>query len=86
MNDVPVFNCHVYVSPPDGAGQVTARMANLPQIVGSGPRERNALRTLVQAFKQAATGYLSRGEQIPWREEPLPLGPGDQQRWIPVHL
>ena len=86
MADVPVFNCHVYVSPPDGAGQVTARMASLPEIVGSGPRERDALRTLVQNFKQAAAGYLAAGQPIPWRTEPLPLDPGDQQRWVPVHL
>jgi hypothetical protein len=86
MNDVPVFNCHVYVSPPDADGRVTARLANLPEIVGSGPRERDALRTLVQNFKLAATGYLARGEQIPWLAEPLPPSPGEQQRWVPVHL
>jgi hypothetical protein len=86
MSDVPVFNCHVYVSPPDASGQVTARLANLPDIVGSGPRERDALRALVQNFKQAAAGYLALGQQVPWRSEPLPLGPGDVQRWVPVHL
>jgi hypothetical protein len=84
--DVPVFNCHVYVSRPDAAGQVTARLASLPEFVAVGQSERDALRSLVQAFKLAAAGYVARGEQIPWRPEPLPIESGEQPRWVPVHL
>ncbi len=84
--NVPVFNCHVYLSPPNSNGQVTARMATLPEMAASGQGDREALRNLVQSFKQFAKNRLDRGESIPWHSEPLPLSPGDQQRWVPVHL
>jgi hypothetical protein len=83
---VPVFDCHVIVSLADERGGVTARMTRLPTIIGSGPTEREALQKLVAAFKAAAQGYLSRGEEIPWTDEALVPDEGESERWIPVHL
>jgi len=83
---VPVFDCHVIVSPADERGVVTARMTRLPGITGSGPTEREALQKLVAAFKAEAQNYLSRGENIPWTDETLVPGESESERWIPVHL
>ncbi len=83
---VPVFDCHVIVSPPDERGVVVARMSRLPNISGRGPTEREALQQLVSAFKAAAQDHLSSGEEIPWVDESLTPGEGESERWIPVHL
>jgi hypothetical protein len=83
--DVPVFNCIVYVSPDTGGG-VRARVANLPGIGCIATSEREALGKIVPAFKRRV-GELMRSEtQIPWIEPPTPTEPGEQKRFIPVHL
>jgi len=46
--DVPVFNCHVYLSTPDATGLITARAASLPELVATGRNEREALRNIVK--------------------------------------
>lgn len=83
---VPVFDCHVIVSPSDERGVVTVRMTRLPDITASGPTEREALQRVVAAFKVLAQEHVTRGEQIPWASEPLKPQDGESERWIPVHL
>jgi hypothetical protein len=84
--DVPVYNCHVYLSPRDERGIVRARAASLAEVFAEGSGERDALRNIVQKFKAAIGGYTSRGEPIPWLAGPSPPRPGETQRFVPVHF
>jgi hypothetical protein len=83
---VPVYNCHVYLAPPDERGIVRARAASLAEVFAEGSGERDALRNIVQKFKAAIGGYSARGEPIPWLAEPSPPRPGETQRFVPVHF
>jgi predicted RNase H-like HicB family nuclease len=86
LADVPVYNCHVYLSDPDERGKVVARAASLPEVVAEGKSERDALRNIVVKFKEAIRGYTSRGEPIPWLAEANPPRTGERQRFVPVHF
>lgn len=83
--DVPVFDCRVYLSPPDEQGQITARVANLPEITCRAGNERDLLRKVVTEFKAAVARYHAAGH-VPLVADPPPPEPGEQQRWLPVHL
>jgi len=84
--DVPVYNCVVIVSPRDAAGQVRARCATVAGIDASGQSEREALAQVVAAFKATITRHLAAELPIPWVDPPAQPGPGEQQRFIAVHL
>ncbi|MBI3837804.1 MAG: hypothetical protein HY288_07710 [Planctomycetia bacterium] len=84
--DVLVYNCHVYLSPPDERGIVRSRAASLVEVFAEGRNERDALRNVVQQFKAAISRYTSRGESIPWLAEASPPQPGETQRFVPVHF
>lgn len=82
--DVPVFNCTVYVSSgPDG---VRVRMANLTGLDCTAVGEREALGKIVSAFKLHAAELVRKGIPIPWIDPPLDPIPGEETRYIPVHL
>ena len=82
---VPVFNCIVYVSR-DAGGGVRARVANLSGLECVAGNEREALATVVATFKQRV-GELTRSKSpIPWIDPPSSAEPGEQKRFIPVHL
>ncbi len=83
--DVPVFNCLVYVSS-DAGGGVRARVANLPGLGCTAGSEREALAKIVPAFKQLVSELMRSETPIPWIEPPSPVEPGEQKRFIPVHL
>jgi hypothetical protein len=82
---VPVFNCIVHVMQLPTGG-VRARVANLSGLECEAPHERAALATLVKQFKQQVITLMQAGQPIPWIEPPQPAEPGEQQRFIPVHL
>lgn len=82
--DVPVYQCVVYLTP--ATSKVHARVANLHDLTCDGANEREALRTIVGAFKKRLVEYASRNEPIPWIEPPEPIQQGEVQRLIPVHL
>ena len=83
--DVPVFNCIVYILP-NSDGGVRARVANLPGLECTAASERDALSTIVPAFKQRV-GELIRSETpIPWIEPPRPAESEEETRRVPVHL
>ncbi|HEV7226741.1 MAG TPA: hypothetical protein VGN42_28795 [Pirellulales bacterium] len=84
--DVPVYNCLVLLSPPDAEGWLTARCSNLPEVTSRGKRRREALASLVAAFKTAVARYSAEGRAIPWAAQPLEPILGEQQLWIAVHL
>ncbi|REJ96279.1 MAG: hypothetical protein DWQ34_04390 [Planctomycetota bacterium] len=83
---VPVYDCHVILSAPNGEGTITARVSTLPEITASGRSERDVLRKIVEDFKAALVRYREAGEPIPWNESPAKPERGESQRWIPVHL
>ncbi|HEX7446952.1 MAG TPA: hypothetical protein VF306_05365 [Pirellulales bacterium] len=83
---VAVYNCHACLSPPDADGSITARCCNLPEVVARGKTQREALAALVAAFKVAVSQYRDAGRAIPWVESPSKPAPGEQERWIAVHL
>lgn len=84
--DVPVFNCVVIVSPRDTEGLVTARAAELAGMQGRGKSEREALAQVVAQFKDFVSRRYAAGDEIPWLKPPLTPQPGEQQRFIAVHL
>ena len=84
--NVPVFNCHARLSMPDAEGWISARCCNLPEILVRGKTQREALVALVAAFKAAVSEYRAAGVAIPWSDAPLKAEPGEQDRWIAVHL
>ncbi len=83
--DVPVFSCIVYVSPAVDGG-VHARVANLSGLECTAANERAALGKIIPAFKQRVSELLQSGHPIPWVEPPSPAEPGEQPRFVPVHL
>lgn len=84
--DVPVFNCNVYLSPPDERGVVRVRVATLSGVTAEGNGERDALRNIVRRFKEVISGSTARGEAIPWLSEPSAPEAGETQRFVPVHF
>ena len=83
--DVPVFSCIVYVSTDAGSG-VRARVANLAGLECIAANEREALAQIVAAFKQRVAELTQSTSPIPWIDPPPPAEPGQQTRFIPVHL
>ena len=83
---VPVYNCVVIVSPRNAAGFVVARVATLPDVVGEGDSERQALQKIVAEFKARLIRHRASGEAIPWLDPPQTPRAGEQCRWIAVHL
>ncbi len=83
--NVPVFNCVVHVLR-DASGNVSARVANLPDLVCTGSTERDALAKIVREFKLYLKQLADSGTAIPWVDPPSPREPNEQSRFIPVHL
>ena len=83
--NVPVFNCVVHVLR-DASGNVSARVANLPNLVCTGATERDALAKIVKEFKQYLKQLADTGTAIPWVDPPSPKEASEQSRFIPVHL
>lgn len=81
---VPVFDCHILLSKNDD-GSLTGVVSNLPEVHGTAQNERDLLRKLMNEFKASVSRYTADGKTIPWQETRKPA-PGEQQRWIPVHL
>jgi predicted RNase H-like HicB family nuclease len=83
---VPVYDCHVILSPPNEQGQIVARAASLPGVTAQGSTERETLRNIVTVFKAKLIEYRDAEMEIPWAEQAESPGPGESERWIPVHL
>ncbi|WP_417849813.1 hypothetical protein [Thalassoglobus sp.] len=81
---VPVYDCHVLIGKLDD-GTLTGIVSNLPEITATASNERDLLRKISTDFKTRIVKYAEANEEIPWQEKQKP-GPGQQQRWIPVHL
>lgn len=84
-DNVPVFQCIVYISTIP-SGEVQARVANLAGLQCTASTERSALSRLVPEFKLRVAELHRAGEPIAWIDPPLPAEPGEQIRYVPVHL
>jgi len=82
---VPVYDCHVILSPPDADGVIHARVSTLPEITAIGRSERDVLQKIVRDFKRAIIHDRESGDEIPWQSPAKPRA-GETQRWVPVHL
>lgn len=82
--NVPAFTCIVYVSQVDRG--VLARVANLAGIEFQAGTERDALAKIVPAFKKLVAETLESGKTVDWIDPPVPIGEGEVERYLPVHL
>ena len=83
---VPVFNCIVILTRDATTGRLSARVANLAGITAEGNAERELLMLLTKRFKAFVQDCLQHNREIPWIDPPAVPLPGEQQRFIPVHL
>lgn len=83
---VPVFNCIVILNRDTTTDRLTARVANLTGITAEGNAERELLMLLTKRFKSYVQECLQSNRAIPWIDPPESPEPGEQQRFIPVHL
>ncbi|APZ93858.1 hypothetical protein [Fuerstiella marisgermanici] len=86
VNPVPVFNCHVILSPADDAGRIQARVANFPDITAAGSTERDVLTSVMKQFKKTVMQLRADGKPLPWIDPPETPAEGESERFIPVHL
>ena len=82
---IPTFSCIVYLRRVED-GQFSGRVANLTGIEATGDTERDVLSKIVPAFKSRAAEYVARNERVPLVEPVPEPQPGEQKRFIPVHL
>jgi hypothetical protein len=83
---IPVFGCQVIVTPAGSGALWRGRCANYAGIEVTGDSERAVLQQFVKTFKAFAAAKLERQEEMPTRSPPEPPNPGEQVRWIAVHL
>lgn len=83
---VPVFNCTVILNRDATTNRLTARVANLAGITAEGHAERELLMLLTKRFKTFVQDCMQSNRPIPWIDPPDSPQPGEQQRFIPVHL
>ena len=65
---------------------MAGRIANLEGISAEGNTERDVLIQLTKRFKAIVQEYSQKQQPIPWIDPPETPGPGEMQRFIPVHL
>jgi hypothetical protein len=65
---------------------MSARVANMAGITAVGNAERELLVLLTKRFKALLQDCLQHNREIPWIDPPEAPLPGEQQRFIPVHL
>ncbi len=83
---VPVFNCIVLLRRIEETGRLHGRIANLPDLSAEGNAERELLMVLTKRFKSVVQDHVQQQRAIPWIDPPESPAPGEQQRFIPVHL
>ena len=83
---VPVFNCIVILTRDASTGRMSGRVVNLAGITAEGIAERELLMLLTKRFKSSLQDCLQHNRAIPWIDPPETPLPGEQQRFIPVHL
>lgn len=85
QQSVPVFDCHVLITRSEETADLVGVVSNLPEVTATASNERDLLRQIANLFKEKIIEYQQANQEIPWQETRKP-GPGEQQRWLPVHL
>ena len=83
---VPVFNCQIILSNVGSDQQIVGRVANLGGISVSGSTERDVLMQIAKIFKAQVQALSEEKIPIPWIDPPEKPGPGEVERFVPIHL
>lgn len=83
---VPVYDCRVFVANSEDGRGVVIRCVNTPDLVVNAGNERDGLREMVKQFRAMAERLRAAGEPVPVADPAARPEPGEQERWIPVHL
>ena len=71
---------------PEIEGGFSVHVPELPGVVSQGETEQEAEENIREALAAAIESYRESHEEIPWRREPVPTEPGENSRWIVVHV
>ncbi|MCH2200765.1 MAG: hypothetical protein MK102_02240 [Fuerstiella sp.] len=83
---VPVFNCQIILSTSESDQQIVGRVANLGGISVRGNTEREVLTGITQVFRAQVQALTEEKMPIPWIDPPEKAGPGETERFVPIHL
>lgn len=83
---VPVFNCQIILSTNDSDQKIVGRVANLGGISVRGDTERDVLTQISKIFRAQVQALTEEKMPIPWIEPPEQAGPGETERFVPIHL
>ncbi len=83
---MPVYNCLVILVRDPQTGRASGRVANLAGISGEASSERDLLFLLTRRFREQLQLCVREGRAISWVDPAEVPGPGEQQRFIPIHL
>jgi hypothetical protein len=83
---VPVFNCQIILQHCESDQQIIGRVANLGGITAKGSTERDVLMQITKIFKLQVETLTREKMPVPWIEPPEQPGPGEVERFVPVHL
>lgn len=83
---VPVFNCQIILSTSESDQKIVGRVANLGGISVTGNTERDVLMQITKLFKAQVQTLTEEKIPIPWIDPPEKPGPGESERFVPVHL
>ncbi len=81
-----VFQCIVFFRRDEETGRVAGRVANYPDISGEASDERQLLILLTREFRDALRRCQAAGSELPLAVDDVLPAPGEQQRFIPIHL
>ena len=83
---VPVFNCQIILSKSESDRKIVGRVANLAGISITGNTERDVLMQIAKVFRAQVQALSEERIPVPWIDPPEQPGPGESQRFLPIHL
>ena len=83
---VPVFNCQIILSTSEPDQKIVGRVANLGGISIRGNTERDVLTQITNVFRAQIQALTEEKMPIPWIDPPEKAGPGETERFVPIHL
>ena len=83
---VPVFNCQIILSKSESDQKIVGRVANLGGISIRADTERDVLAQIAKIFRAQVQALTEEKIPIPWIDPPDQPGPGETERFVPIHL
>ena len=83
---VPVFNCQIILRSSESDQKIVGRVANLRGITVCGNTERDVLTQIANVFRAQVQALTEEKMPIPWIDPPEQPGPGETERFVPIHL